>query len=301
MNWREFKGKIEHYCSVIDTHVNALVNSVIIYYRKLRMKEWLQKLKSEILKYIEKSFKAIIFLIIVVISIAIIAPFFGYKINLKKMFFQLSQIKGIPLEPIEMQLKLYQTNAVGQTMHDLAKECAIFNFVPGEEQKFYLAIKNNKEDNTDLINPVLTIRFIEPEDVKVRLDEKASEWWSATDPSGSYFYRREEVLQPTKLSVNNRNPLFIKFIKEKYYKVSYEMSGKNEVPVPGEFYIKVGNPPHETVRYSVNDSNKKEPSVTSAHTLTKPGGQMSVSSSSVVNTVLSSDSGIVKTTAKESQ
>ena len=298
MNWREFKKKYEHYASIVYDHINARVDSVIIYYKELRMKEWVQKLKSEIFKYIGKFFKTIVFLIIVVVSIAIIAPFFGYKINLKKMFFQLAQIKGIPLEPIETQLTLYQTNAVGQTMHDLTKECAIFNYVPSEEQKFYLAIKNNKENNTDLINPVLTIRFMDPEDIEVRLDEKASEGWVPTDPSGSYFYRREEVLQPTKLSVNNRKPLFLKFKKEKFYKVFYEISGKNEVPVPGEFNIKVGNPPHETFSYSFNDSNLKQSSVTSAHTLTRAGGQMSVSSSTVVSTVLSNDAGVVKTTGK---
>ena len=47
MNWKEFKRKLENHINIIYKYVNAFLDTVIIYYKRLRMKEWLQKFKNE--------------------------------------------------------------------------------------------------------------------------------------------------------------------------------------------------------------------------------------------------------------
>ncbi len=186
--------------------------------------------------------KKLILIILALLFIWFMTFLFGYRVDFRKMFFNFAQMKGVPLVPIEKQLRLYQTNTFDYKPRDLIRESAVFQYRPNEKQRFYLGIKNCKEDNTDFINPVLTIRFMDPGDIEVYIDEKLSKGWTPSDPSGTYFYRSEENLQPTKLSISNRNPLFVIFKKEKYYKVNYEIAGQNEMPISGAFYIKVGNP-----------------------------------------------------------
>jgi len=102
------------------------------------------------------------------------------------------------------------------------------------EQPFWVGIANMML-NRNYRNPTLFLNF--KDKVDVRVDPKGSVGWVEMEPDSQYFIKLNGDLQP--LVTYRLNPLFVKFANEGDYSVHFGIRGDNELPVDGDFIIKV--------------------------------------------------------------
>ncbi len=102
------------------------------------------------------------------------------------------------------------------------------------EQPFWVGIANMML-NRNYKNPTLFLTF--KDKVEVRVDPKGSVGWVEMEPDSQYFIKLNGDLQP--LITYRLNPLFVKFANEGDYSVHFGIRGDNELPVDGDFIIKV--------------------------------------------------------------
>lgn len=102
------------------------------------------------------------------------------------------------------------------------------------EQSFWVGIANMML-NKNYKNPTVFLTF--KGKVDVRVDPKGSVGWVEMEPNSQYFIKLNGDLQP--LVTYRLNPLFVKFANEGDYSVHFGIRGDNELPVDGDFIIKV--------------------------------------------------------------
>ena len=172
--------------------------------------------------------------------------FYGYRPDIPgsiQMF--LKNRFGIETKPFGRQLQLYQINNPTdcRIQHNLTRwfnwGCATF---PNSKdfQKFYLAIKNLRKDESNVKNPELLLFFYNVENLEV--DMLQSKYWKKSDPDGAYFIKIKDELKPSKISVNSLPALFIKFKEDSISEVAYEIKAANQSSERGTFSIYVGSP-----------------------------------------------------------
>lgn len=208
----------------------------------------------------------IIFFLILIIAVCInpLLSNFGRRINLKRLL----EHKGIypedlgkeltegskeDLEKIiksrakatleelkEVQAGIYLTQEYPGTQGynyrqsiDLRNKPAVMRYQE-KEQKFYVGIANIRV-NKNYKNPTLFLNF--GGKVNVRVDPKISAGWVEMDPNFSYNIALNGDLKP--LVTYRLNSLLVKFPEEGDYPVHFGIRGDNELPVNGDFLIKV--------------------------------------------------------------
>ena len=151
----------------------------------------------------------------------------------------------IETKPVTRQLVLYQINnpANYKIQHNLTKrfpgrEYATFP-LSDEYQKFYFGIRNLRHDKANIVDPILTIRFYDTENLLVDIDK--SKPWIPSDPEGAYFIRIYDEIHHSITSVGSLPALFVKFKKRDLYKAEYEIRSQNKEAEIGTFYINVGD------------------------------------------------------------
>lgn len=102
-------------------------------------------------------------------------------------------------------------------------------------QAFWLGIGNADSKVKNFKNPSLFLNF--DGNVQIKVDEKSSKGWIETDPNFTYFYKTDGSMQQGQGF--RLNPLFVKFPMEGIYNVPYSITADNELPISGEFSIKV--------------------------------------------------------------
>ena len=102
------------------------------------------------------------------------------------------------------------------------------------EQPFWVGIANMLV-NRNYRNPTLFLTF--KDKVDVRVDPKDSRGWVEMEPDSQYYIKLNGDLQP--LVTYRLNPLFVTFPGEGDYNASFGIRGDSELPIDGEFSIKV--------------------------------------------------------------
>jgi|SRR3989338_3900924 len=177
----------------------------------------------------------------------------GYRIRLRETFKKQADKYGLALDdlgkkPIEFLKEELEKAKIGiyltqeypssqgysyQQSINLKAMPAVMNWQENE-QAFWLGIAN-MIINKNYRNPTLFLDF--KGKVNVRADSKGSAGWIETDPNFTYFIKLNGDLQP--LVTYRLNPLFVKFANEGNYPVHFGIRGDNELPVDGDFIIRV--------------------------------------------------------------
>ena len=102
------------------------------------------------------------------------------------------------------------------------------------EQAFWVGIANMMV-NRNYKNPTLFLNF--KDKIDVRTDPKDSTGWVEMEPDSQYYIKLNGDLQP--LVTYRLNPLFVKFPEKGDCNASFGIRGDSELPIDGEFLIKV--------------------------------------------------------------
>ena len=195
-----------------------------------------------------------IFGIVITIAIpifkwSVIAPIFGRQVDIKKSIDGLALKEGVVLEPstkvviqsqsilpniiISQEYPCFQGYNYRQSINLIAHP-AVMTY-QDNLQAFWIGIGNADNKIKNFKNPSLFLNF--NGEVQIKVDEKSSKGWLETDPNFTYFYKADGSMQPGQGF--RLNPIFVKFPKEGSYRVSYSITADNELPISGEFSIKV--------------------------------------------------------------
>jgi hypothetical protein len=184
-----------------------------------------------------------------IIKWSVIAPIFGRQVDIKKSIDGLALKDGVVLEPsTKVPIQPYSTlpNIVISQEYpcsqgynyrqsiNLITHPAVITY-QDDWQALWLGMGNADGKIKNFKNPSLFLNF--NGNTQIKVNEKSSKGWVETDPNFMYFYKAEGSMQPGQGF--RLNPLFIRFPKEGIYKVSYSITADNELPISGEFSIKV--------------------------------------------------------------
>ncbi|UCB57633.1 MAG: hypothetical protein JSV30_03365 [Candidatus Omnitrophota bacterium] len=207
------------------------------------LKDWVRSLSKIILNIL------ILILFVEIIINPISRKFFKKEINLgkllqeryfvfvqdlpKKRFIETAEIKESKLPAILTQEYPSSQDYTYQDSINLITKPAVMT-LEKNEQPFWLGIANLKMKE-NYKNPTLFLNFRGK--VNVRADAKKSVGWEETDPNFTYFIKLNGGLQP--LVTYRLDPLFVRFPEEGDYSVHFGIRGDNELPVDGDFTVKV--------------------------------------------------------------
>jgi len=190
-----------------------------------------------------------------IVKWSILAPIFGKKVDIKRSIDGLALKDGVILQntiSTKQQVGI-SSNIIGyrpsiivsqeypssqgfgyQQSIDLNAHSAVMTY-QDSWQPFWLGISNAGTRVKNIQNPILFLNF--KGKIKVKVDENSSQGWVETDPSYTYFLKTRNLIQPK--SGIRLNPLFVEFPEEGTYSISYSVTADNELPISGEFDIKV--------------------------------------------------------------